>query len=227
MEGTKQTAKVFPVVPCDRTRGHGQKLKCWRFPLNIRKHVFYGEGEQLKCCIVFLLGNVQKLSGHGSGHPAQGWWYLRFRVESGDFPSKPIHAAILDAQCTVHRLNCDTINLIQLFNRTTPILLLTVPYRVNMFMNLDSENLGTLYRLQQLLQYQTFTCVFLYIFYKVLFWVLPSTVFIVTKKNEACSLHKIKKLMSSKHFLCLHSTCTYCCWIVKMIKIILGLTQCI
>lgn len=153
MEGIKKIAKVFPVVLCDRTRGCGHRQTCWRFPLNIRKHsfFFYCEDEQLKCSMVFFLGYVQKLAGCGSGQPALGWCYLSWRIESGDLPSKPSHAAILefcDTQCTVHRHNCDTLNLIQLFNRTTPIIVLTVPYRVKVYMNLGSEDFGSLYWLQ-------------------------------------------------------------------------------
>lgn len=33
-------ARVSSVVPNDGIRGKGLKLKCRRFPMNIRKHVF-------------------------------------------------------------------------------------------------------------------------------------------------------------------------------------------
>jgi len=33
-------AKLFPVVPSNRTRGYGHQLKHRRFSLNIRNHIF-------------------------------------------------------------------------------------------------------------------------------------------------------------------------------------------
>jgi len=38
-------ARLLPVVPSDRTRGNGHKLKCGGFPLHIRKPFIYCEGD--------------------------------------------------------------------------------------------------------------------------------------------------------------------------------------
>lgn len=40
MEGVCKVdeARLFPVLPGERTRGNGHKMKCRRFCLNIRKH---------------------------------------------------------------------------------------------------------------------------------------------------------------------------------------------
>jgi len=46
-EGCKEDrVRVFAVVPSDKTKGNGHKLQHRRFPLNIRKHFFYYEGDR-------------------------------------------------------------------------------------------------------------------------------------------------------------------------------------
>lgn len=63
--------RVFLVVPNDSIRGKRLKLKHKRFPLNIRKHIFYCEGDQVLAQVAqgdwghAILG-VQKLPGHGA-----------------------------------------------------------------------------------------------------------------------------------------------------------------
>lgn len=69
-------ARLFPLVPSDRTRGHGHKL--WRFPLNIRKHVVtvrvtkHWHKLLRKVCGASILGDTPKLCGHGAGQLTVG-----------------------------------------------------------------------------------------------------------------------------------------------------------
>ena len=66
------------MVPTDRTRGSGHKLKNIKCHLNTEKHVFSCEGnralEQVgrRVCEVSIRGDVQNLIGHGPGKPAFG-----------------------------------------------------------------------------------------------------------------------------------------------------------
>lgn len=70
----------------DRTRGNGHKLKHGRLCLNLWKSFFYCEsyGAQARVaqrgCVVSILGDIQRLSGHdlgqlavGSPTSARGW----------------------------------------------------------------------------------------------------------------------------------------------------------
>ena len=66
------------VVPRDRKRDNGHKLKHRRYPLNIRKHFFIVKvtkhWHRLPREVVGCpsLRDIQKLSGHGPGKPALG-----------------------------------------------------------------------------------------------------------------------------------------------------------
>jgi len=63
-------------VRSDRTRSNRHKLKHRRFPLNVRKLLFYCEGNQALAqvaqggCGLSTLGDTEKLPGHCLGGPA-------------------------------------------------------------------------------------------------------------------------------------------------------------
>ena len=65
------------MVPTDRTRGNGHKLKQEVSP-ECQEMLFHCEGDQAlsqvawRGCGVFILGDIQKPSGHGPGKPALG-----------------------------------------------------------------------------------------------------------------------------------------------------------
>lgn len=70
-------ARLFSMVPSNRTRGNGQKLEHKGFPVNTRKH-FFTEGDlglaqfTQGVCGASTLGLILRLTGHSPGQLGLG-----------------------------------------------------------------------------------------------------------------------------------------------------------
>ena len=74
----KEGAILFSAVHTDGTRGNGMNKENHEIPTEHKKRLFHYEGDQPPAqaaqggCAVSILGNIQKLFGHGSRQPALG-----------------------------------------------------------------------------------------------------------------------------------------------------------
>ena len=72
--GKDDGARLYPVMPSDRTRDNGHKLEHRRFPLNIT-FLLWGWQSAGRCCperLYSFHGDIQKLSRRSRGQPALG-----------------------------------------------------------------------------------------------------------------------------------------------------------